>query len=305
MLTRPAKETAKVAWKMAADTKLPAASRVAAMYTYAQAAGADGIANLVKLSTEPAMREYALRALADRKPLLAQVPIEPFMQGLSDPSVRVQTAAIIGLGRLERPEAIPALLQVKVPASFVAPTPGTEGPHATPNSAIIPAHLAMRALVALNAVDACVQAIGTQNNTLALWALRYMHDPKAVNGLMAAYKKTNDASLKNQLLTTLSRLYKKEADYDGSWWWSTRPDTHGPYYKAIAWESSPGIRDFLVGEWSKASDKKFFTDLNSRHRMEIAEFGTDSVVVAKEEPKVTWKKSGIKRGRWVKHPLKM
>ncbi len=297
MLTRPAKETAKMAWKITADTKLPAASRVAGMYTYAQATGADGIADLVKLSTEPTMREYALRALADRKPLLAQVPIEPFMQGLKDPSVRVQTAAIIGLGRLGRPEAIPALLQVKVPASFVAPTSGTEGPHATPNSAIIPAHLAMRALVALNAVDACVQAIGTQNSTLALWALRYMHDPKAVNGLMAAYKKTNDAALKSQLITTLSRLYKKEADYDGSWWWSTRPDTHGPYYKAIAWESSPGIHDFLVSEWTNSSDKKFFTDLNSRHRMEIPEFGQDSVVVAKEEPKVDLEKIRNKKGQ--------
>jgi putative heme-binding domain-containing protein len=297
MLTRPAKETAKMAWKITADTKLPAASRIAGMYTYAQAAGADGIASLVKLSTEPAMREYALRALSDRKPLLAQVPIEPFMQGLSDPSVRVQTAAIIGLGRLGRSEAIPALLQVKVPASFVAPAFGTEGPHATPNSAIIPAHLAVRALVALNAVDACVQAIGTPNSTLALWALRYMHDPKAVNGLMAAYKKTDDTALKNQLLVTLSRLYKKEADYDGSWWWSTRPDTHGPYYKAIAWESSPGIRDFLVGEWTNSSDKKLFTDLNSRHRMEIAEFGKDSVMVAKEEPKVDLEKIRNKKGQ--------
>ena len=297
MLTRPAKETAKMAWKIATDTKLSAASRVAGMYTYAQATGADGIANLVKLSTEPAMREYALRALSDRKPLLAQVPIEPFMQGLSDPSVRVQTAAIIGLGRLGRPEAIPALLQVKVPASFTAPALGTEGPHATPNSAIILPHLAVRALVALNAVDACVQAIGTQNSTLALWALRYMHDPKAVDGLMAAYKKTSDPALKSQLLTTVSRLYKKEADYDGTWWWSTRPDTHGPYYKAIAWESSPGIRDFLVGEWTASSDKKFYTDLNSRHRMDIPEFGQDSVVVAKEEPKVDLEKIRNKKGQ--------
>ncbi len=297
MLTRPAKEMTKLAWSIAADTKLPAASRVAGMYTYAQAAGADGITNLVKLSTEPAMREYALRALADRKPSLAPVPIEPFMQGLNDPSVRVQTAAIIGLGRLGRPEAIPALLQVKVPASFVAPAPGTEGPHATPNSALIPAHLAMQALVALNAVDACVRAIGTPSSTLALWALRYMHDSKAVNGLMAAYKKTNDAALRNQLITTLSRLYKKEADYDGLWWWSTRPDTHGPYYKAITWESSSGIRAFLVSEWTNSSNKKFYTDLNSRHRMEIAEFGQDSVVVVKEEPKVDLDKIRNKKGQ--------
>ncbi|MBO0936074.1 heme-binding protein [Fibrella sp. HMF5335] len=297
MLTRPATDAAKAAWRIAADTKLPVANRVAGMYTYAQAAGANGIADLVTLSTEPAMREYALRALADRKSLLAQVPIEPLMQGLNDPSVRVKTASIIGLGRLGRPEAAPALLQVGVPASFAAPALGTEGPHATPNPAIIPAHLAMRALVSLNAVDACVQAIGTSSNTLALWVLRYMHDPKAVDGLIAAYKKTNDTALKNQILVTLSRLYKKEADYDGSWWWSTRPDTHGPYYKAVTWASSPAIHDFLMAEWTTSSDKKFFTDLNSRHRMEIAEFGQDSVVVAKEEPKVDLEKIRNKKGQ--------
>lgn len=124
-----------------------------------------------------------------------------------------------------------------------------------------------------------------------------MHDPKAVNGLMAAYKKTNDTSLRSQILVTLSRLYKKEAPYDGSWWWSTRPDTHGPYYKPVTWESSPAIRTFLMNVWTESPDKKFFTDLNSRHRMDIAEFGQDSVVVAKEEPKVDLEKIKNKKGQ--------
>lgn len=300
LLTRSGKDATKAAWKIASDKKLPLQNRVAGIYTYAQAAGAAGIDNLVKLSREEALREFVLRALADRKPLLSNVPIEPFMQGLVDASVRVQTAAIIGLGRLGRPEAAQALLEVKVPASFAAPapgTPGTEGPHATPNSAIIPAHLAVRALVSLNAVDACVKAIDSPNATLALWTLRYMHDSKAVNGLMASYKNTSDAALKPQILTTLSRLYKKEADYDGSWWWSTRPDTHGPYYKGVEWESSAAIRDFLVAEWTKTDNKKFFTDLNSRHRMEIAEFGQEVVAVAKEEPKVDLEKIRNKKGQ--------
>lgn len=297
LLTRPAKKTMKLAWAIATNKSLPLSAQVAGIYTYAQIAGASGLADLVKLSSDETVREFALRALADRKPILDQVPTEPFLQGLKDPSVRVQQAAIIGLGRLGRAEAASALLQVNVPASFVAPALGTEGPHATPNSALVLPHLAVRSLVKLQAVDACLNAVGTHQSTLALWALRYMHDPKAVNGLIAAYKRINDPTVKTQILTTLARLYKKEADYDGSWWWSTRPDTHGPYYKAITWESSPAIKTLLVDEWNHSTNKSFFVDLNSRLRMEIPEFGVEEPVVAKEETKVDLEKIRNKKGQ--------
>jgi putative heme-binding domain-containing protein len=299
LITRPAKSAAKAAWKLAADKGQPLYARVAAIFTYAQVAGANGIDNLVKLSAEPQVREFALRALTDRKASLTGVPTAPFIQGLQDPSERVRVAATVGLGRLNRQEAAQALLQVPVPASFVAPAKGTEGPHATPNAAIIPAHVAVRALVSLQAVDACVNAIGTANSTIALWALRYLHTPKAVDGLIAAYHKSQNAELKKQILTTVSRLYKKEAPYDGSWWWSTRPDTHGPYYKGITWESSPQIRDFLMAEWNKATgaDKEYFADLNGRHRMEIAEFGGEEIVAAKEETKIDLEKIRNQKGQ--------
>ena len=297
LLKRPAKDAAKAAWGVANDMKAPLYVRVAGMYTYAQAAGADGIDNLAKLASENDMREYALRALADRKPYVAKVPVDPFLKALENGNAREKLAAAIGLGRLGRPEGAQALLKVKVPGSFVAPAKGTEGPHATPNSAIVTPHIAVRALVALNAVDACVKAVGTENSTIALWALRYMHDPKAVDGLIAAYGKTSDKALKEQILTTLGRIYKKEADYDGSWWWSTRPDTHGPYYKAIEWESSAKVKDFLMKEWSNASDKQFFADLNGRNRMGITEFGGEEVVAAKEEVKVDLEKIRNKKGQ--------
>lgn len=297
LLKRPAKDAAKAAWGVADDKKAPLYVRVAGMYTYAQAAGADGIDNLVKLASENDMREYALRALADRKSYVAKVPVEPFLKALESGNAREKLAAAIGLGRLGRPEGAQALLKVKVPGSFVAPAKGTEGPHATPNSAIVTPHIAVRALVALNAVDACVKAVGTENSTIALWALRYMHDPKAVDGLIAAYGKTSDKALKEQILTTLGRIYKKEADYDGSWWWSTRPDTHGPYYKAIEWESSAKVKDFLMKEFNAASDKQFFADLNARNRMGITEFGGEEVVAAKEEVKVDLEKIRNKKGQ--------
>ncbi len=297
LLKRPAKDAVKAAWAVADDKRAPLYVRVAGMYTYAQAAGAEGIGNLAKLASENDMREYALRALADRKAFVDKVPVEPFLNAVENGNAREKLAAAIGLGRLGRPEGAQALLKVKVPASFVAPAKGTEGPHATPNSAIVTPHIAVRALVALNAVDACVKAIGTENSTIALWALRYMHDPKAVDGMIAAYGKTSDKALKEQILTTLGRIYKKEADYDGSWWWSTRPDTHGPYYKAVEWESSAKVKDFLMKEWNNASDKQFFADLNGRNRMGIAEFGGEEVAAAKEEVKVDIEKIRNKKGQ--------
>ena len=45
-------------------------------------------------------------------------------------------------------------------------------------------HLAMRALVSLHAVDACLDAIDGPHREGALRALRSMHDPKAVEGLI-------------------------------------------------------------------------------------------------------------------------
>ncbi|GAA4318331.1 DUF7133 domain-containing protein [Compostibacter hankyongensis] len=300
LLTRPEKDVTEAAWKLAADKSQPVYARIAGMYTYMQAAGKSAVQNLVQLSSEEKMREYALRALTDRKPFIKEVPIEPFLSGLKDTSRRVQIASIIGLGRLGRPEAAQALLQVPVPASFAPVPKGQEGPHATPNPDIIPPHLAVRALVALHATDACVAAIGTKNSTLALWALRYMHDPKAVDGLIAAYKNgqkeapddrlasypaAGNSSLKNQILSTLARLYKEEAPYDGTWWWSTRPDSHGPYYKSTTWASSDKIKALLMEEWKKtnAAGKQFFADLNGKLRLGITEFGGEEEEAAPKE----------------------
>ena len=288
------------AWKLADDKSKPLYSRVAGMYAYSQMAKVDAIKNLVQLATEEDMKAFALRALSDRKSFLKDVPIEPFLSALKDTSKSVEFAGIIGLGRLGRIEAADALLQIPVPTSFVAPAKGTEGPHATPNSAIIPPHLAVRALVALNAEDACVAAIGTEHSTLALWALRYMHGPKAVSGLIAAYRNTQDADLKTKIVSTLGRLYNEEAPYDGTWWWSTRPDAHGPYYKPINWAGSDSIKAFLVDVWSKSNpkEKEFFADLNGKLRMGITQFGgSDEEVVKEEAPKVDLDKIRNKKGQ--------
>ena len=303
LLSRNAKDVMDAVWSIVSDKNILLASRVAAMYTYAQVAGKDGIKNLVELSSDAAMSEFALRALADRKSLASDVPLEPFIKAIKDTSSpRAEVAAIIGLGRLGKMEAARELLQVKVPSSFVAPPKGVEGPHATPNTAIVPAHLAVHALVQLNAVDACVAAVNTIDSTIALWALRYMYDQKAVDGLIAAYNQTQSKNLKDNILTTLGRLYNKETPYDGSTWWSTRPDGHGPFYKPTNWEGSAKIKSFLEGEWAKsnAAGKQFFADLNGKMRMHIAEFGPDDKpdnIQEDEDVKVDFEKIKNKKGQ--------
>jgi putative heme-binding domain-containing protein len=299
LLIRPAVEASKAALDVASLTTAPLYARVAGLYTYAQLSGVGGLPALIKFTDDKDIKEFALKAIADRKAWLANVPTEPFLNALSDPSQRVQAAAIIGLGRLGRAEAAAALLKTPVPASFAAPGKVAEGPHAKPNSSIVRAHLAVKALVSLNAVTACVNAIGTENSTLALWALRYMHHPKAVSGLIAAYQQTKNEKLKKQILITLARLYKQEAAYDGSWWWGTRPDSHGPYYKAVVWKESPRIANFLKKERNKstATGKFFFADLNARNQMEITAFGGEEKAAVVKEAKVDLEKIRNKKGQ--------
>lgn len=272
-------------WKLTTSRSLELPQRVAALYTYAQLAGQDGIARLVEASEDPVLQEFALRALADRKALADAVPVEPFMKGLRSDDPRVQATAIIGVGRLGIEAAIGELLAIPVPESFQAPRLGTEGPHATPNAAIAIPHLAVKALLDLGAVEASVDALNSGQAGIAQWAMRYMHDVRVVQALIDAYGHTDDGVYQEQLLYALARIYHKEADYDASWWWGTRPDTHGPYYRAEEWEATPMIRDFLMAQWQNADNdgKDFFSVLNTKYRLAIDRFGTVDLDVAREE----------------------
>ena len=104
-------------------------------------------------------------------------------------------------------------------------SPSNEGPHATPNPGVIVPHLAIHSLVTLKAVDESLAAVDSVSRYGALRALKLMHDPAVVDGLLAKHTSASDPALKNKILTALARLYTKEAPYDGSWWWGTQPDT--------------------------------------------------------------------------------
>lgn len=286
LLRRPAEAGANELAALAADGGQPLESRVAAVFTLKQVRGAAAAATLLKLAADPAVREWALRALADRRTQLAQLPLAPFLAALKDPNPRVQVAAAVALARLGKAEAAPALLALAdPPASVQPPAEGSEGPHATPNSAIIVPHVAVRSLLALRAVDACVAAVGTTHSNGALWALRYLSEEGAVDGLIKKYRSAADPVLEDKILSTLIRLYQVQEPYDGSTWWSTRPDIRGPVYKPVPWAASERIAAFIQAEHAKGgAARKAWIELQCRRdRAEIA--GLNIVVEAPRNAK--------------------
>ena len=208
-----------------ARSKESLAARVAAIFTLEQLFRTRSHEALLRLTKDEGIREFALRALADRQEDAAGVPIAPFVAALADPNPRVRLQAVIGLGRLGKPEAA-----AKVLALSADPDP-------------LVAHAAIKALVALRAVDACLAAIDPATPKLvpgAVFALQLQHDPRVVDGLIRKLGEVRDESLKRAVLKALCRLHFKEADYTGDWW-GTQPDTSGPYYKPAAWERTEAI----------------------------------------------------------------
>ena len=281
----PGDRVASSVWKLVEKESLGKPQRVAALYTYAQLTGRAGIERLVEATQDTDLQEFALRALADRKRLADAVPAEPFLAALQSDNPRLQAAATIGVGRLGIRKAIDQLLNVGVPASFKAPALGTEGPHATPNAEIIIPHLSVRALVALDAVEECIDVLGSEQTDMALWAMRYFHDDRVVDALIGADDRTDDPAYREKIINTLARIYHREPAYDASGWWGTRPDTHGPYYRTEEWSSTPAIRGFLTAQWEAAgaTARDFYRVLNTRYRLGIDRFGTIDLEAARAE----------------------
>ena len=222
-----------------AKTDGPLVPRVTAIFTLPQLLGRDSVEMLVKLSGDPKVREFALRALEGRKEDAARIPAGPFVDGLTDANPRVRLQAVVGLGRLGKVEAA---------AGLVARTADDDP---------LVAHVAIKALVALNAVPACLAALSPATPKLASGAaraLQAMHCTQAVDGLINKLEGSHDLATARLAFKALCRLDHREAEYTGDWW-TTRPDTSGPYYKAVSWEQTAKIERAL-GDALKRADKQ-------------------------------------------------
>ena len=232
----------------------PLAGRVSAIFTLKQLAGAESHGVLVRAAADPAAREFALRALADRRDELTNVPKALFVQSLGDRDPRVQLQAITGLKRLGAVDAAPAILPLTASADLLIP------------------HVAVEALVALGASDAALSALTGDKTTPAvvngaLRVLQEIHNTPTVNGLIEAVSNTKTAERRAGMLQVLARLYHREGVWRGTLaeWWGTRPDTTGPYYDPVAWEESPRIlsalRAAVVATTTDAESARLMRDL--------------------------------------------
>jgi putative membrane-bound dehydrogenase-like protein len=291
-----APETTRLLAGVASDPARPLHARVAALFALKQLDGTDSHGFLRTL-IDDGIREFALRALADRKTELQGVETGPFVSALADLSPRVRAQAVIALGRLGVPKSAASLIPLTSRPEG-SPMPTTRPVHAQPDPDRVVPHLAMRALVTLRAVDACLDALDGPHREGALRVLRFLHEPKAVEGLIKKLGSARSPEARRRLLATLVRLYHREADYAGSWW-GIRPDTTGPYFDPREWECSPRIASVLKAAIldSDSETATFLRRELARQRVRLkglpADTGADPpkgeeeirVLIAKADPK--------------------
>ena len=238
-----APQTSRALTEAASDPSKPLHGRVAAIFALKQLDGTGAHGVLRKLLGDAAVREFALRALADRKTELAGVETAPFLAALADTSPRVRAQAVIALGRLGDASVAASLIPLTSRPEG-SPMPAKRPVNAQPDPDRVVPHLAMRALGSLRAVDACLDAIDGPHREGALRTLRSLHEPKVVEGLVKKLATTRSPLARREILATLVRLYHREADYQGSWW-GIRPDTNGPYFDPQEWEASGRIASVI------------------------------------------------------------
>ncbi|MBS0266527.1 MAG: CotH kinase family protein [Planctomycetes bacterium] len=228
---------------LSADGMAPLAGRSLAILTLKQLDGPGSHPTLLTLAQDSAVGEFALRALTDRKSESDGLNPQVFAAALADPAPRVRAQALISLARL------PASSVTAQIVPLTSRPDGSEMPrrkevHAQPDPDRVIPHLAVRALITLQAAEACLDAIEGPHAAGAFQALRQMHDPRVVDGLVRKLGSGRSIELRRQILSTLVRLYYREADYTGNWW-GIRPENTGPYFDPVEWSQSPRIAAVL------------------------------------------------------------
>ncbi len=289
---------------LAATVDEPLHVRVAAIYTLTQLKGPDARADLIGLSKDDALREHCLRAMADRSAHLEGIQTRPFLEGLTDVDPRVQAVSLVALGRImkqainndamnqsakrkiaivrERDSVAKAILPLTVRQQDPPPFDGDSWRQADPGR-VLP-HLAVKALVGMQATDICLQSLNGSYHSGALCALKYLHLSQTVDGLFRVLSTSRDEALQREIWTALIRLYHQEGDYKGGWW-GTRPDTTGPYYDRRQWKESERIGDAIKVALSEA-DQDLSDHIHAemaRHVVKLDGISTESMAIAETD----------------------
>ncbi len=268
---------------LASNSAIPLEARAAAVFTLKELGGPEARPALLKLAEPGAVREFALRALTDRLKDCAGLDPRPFAAALGDESPRVRAQALISLGRLGDGSAAKEILPLTARANG-SKMPTLQPVQNQPDPDRVVPHLAVRALVALNAIDACLEGLEGPHAEGALWALRSLHHPQAVEGLIKKLGSVRTTELRREILVTLIRLYHREADYTGSWW-GIRPDSTGPYYDRVEWEMSRRIGAVVTAAVLDADNETsaFLKAELARHQVSLAGVPLSTTAVALNE----------------------
>ena len=231
-------ETTKGLLAFASNPSKELRARVAALYAISQRGirspeSAQVIASITPLAADAALQPYVLRALGDMgidsltQGETGPAPTTSFIVGLNSMDLRTRLEAMVSAARQKNIET----------ASTISANLGHEDP--------VIAHTAFRALALLNASDACLSVLDSNASSEAqrqgaAHALMRMNGPNLVDQLIE--RLTNEASKNSRqvILSTLCRLYHREAPWTGDSW-GTRPDTRGPYYQLELWAESEKI----------------------------------------------------------------
>jgi len=253
---------------LAHDPSKPLASRVLAVFTLKQGLGPAATPALVTLSQEPAIRAWAIRALADREDQLAEVPSATVVAGLKDADPRVRRESAVAAARLGRQEN----------AAAIVPLLGDED--------VVISHTAWQALARLKASKECFAVVDdsgapARSRANALHALQHMHEPAVVDGFIQRLAKEWDAERRKGLIASLCRLDMVEGEWKGNSW-GTRPDTRGPYYQPEKWDETPRIEKVLQDALAvaKGDEAAFMLSSFARHRINPGDASAKIIEVA-------------------------
>ncbi|MFC7338822.1 heme-binding domain-containing protein [Haloferula chungangensis] len=249
------------------DGELPLYSRVAAIFTFKQLDGAEANAALLENVGDEAIREFVLRAVADRKDQLEGVPSDAFVRGLKDANPRVRLQAVIGLQRLGAKDAASELIALGSETWEERLSLGAGEDYRIP-------HATVQALAGLEAWEACLEAASDPaTRAVALQALQLMHTDEVVSGLEnLLVKEEVDESLRFDLVKTLARLFYTEGEWDKKDWWGTRPDDRGPYFLVSEWSGTPKVKTILERAFAKApkSEHGRLIEVMAKNRIDIS-----------------------------------
>ena len=228
--------------KKAEDKSASLEARIAALYAINLRNQSGAVEKLKLLLKDDSIKEYALRALIDRKEKIELT--SEIKSALSDSNPRVQMAAAFGAGLLNLNELTEDLLKISDDSSERTPLV-QDKPHV---HRAVP-HTARRALVTIKPVSELLNAL--KNPALkqaSLAVLRQIHDRNATQSLINELKAAKSIEEKMPIIKVLLRTYHREEPWNGTDWWGTKPNSSGPYYKAIPWEMSETISQALRNE---------------------------------------------------------